>query len=126
MKLNPDCIRDVLLYAEENADPDNPWIVPKDGESVLPLFTAREVRYHVDQCVDAGYLEKGDEWITDEMEILNLTFAGHQALATIRNPVIHEKAMNEWLSKVQDGLVSASTAQFVSAAAGILKNALLS
>ena len=64
--------------------------------------------------------------LEDEMEILNLTFAGHQALATIRNPVIHEKAKNEWLSKVQDGLVSASAAQFVSVAAGILKNALLS
>lgn len=126
MKLNPDCIRDVLLYAEENADPDDPWIVPKDGESALPLFTAREVRYHVDQCVDAGYLEKDRDWIAGEIEISNLSFSGHQALAAIRNPVIREKAKNEWLSKVQDGLVSASVAQFVSAAAGILKNALLS
>ena len=123
MKLNPDCIRDVLLYAEDNADPDAPWIVPADGESALPLFTAREVRYHVDQCVDAGYLVKSSEWITDEIEISMLSFAGHMALESIRNPVVHEKAKNEWLSKVRDGLISASTAQFVSVAMGILQNA---
>ena len=126
MKLNPDCIRDVLLYAEENADPDNPWCVPVDGESALPLYTAREVRYHVDQCVNAGYLVKCRDWIAGEIEISNLSFSGHQALAAIQDPIIHEKAKSEWLSKVQDGLVSASVAQFVSAAAGILKNALLS
>ena len=126
MKLNPDCIRDVLLYAEGNADPDAPWIVPADGESALPLFTAREVRYHVDQCVDAGYLVKSSEWITDEIEISGLSFTGHMALEAIRNPAVHEKARCEWLSKVRDGLISASTAQFVSVAAGILKTALLS
>ena len=126
MKLNPDCIRDVLLYAEDCAEPDDPWVVPKDGESALPLFTAREVRYHVDQCVDAGYLVKDSDWIAGEIEISNLSFSGHQALAALRNPAIHERAKIEWLSKVQDGLVSATTAQFVSVAAGILKTVLLS
>ena len=126
MKLNPDCIRDVLLYAEDNADPDDPWIIPGSDDSPLPLFTAKEVRYHVNQCVDAGLLSKNPEWIDGSFEITDLTPSGHQALAAIRNPVIHERAKSEWLSKVQDGLVSASAAQFVSVAAGILKNALLS
>ena len=119
--LNPDCIRDVLLYAEYNASDDNPWIVPKDGESALPLFTAREVRYHVDQCVAAGYLVKGDEWITAEFEIEGLTPDGHFALESIRNPVVHTRAKREWLSKVRDGLISATVSQFVSVAWGILK-----
>ena len=123
MKLNPDCVRSVLLYAEDNADPDSPWCVSKSGESQLPLFTASEVWYHVRQCVNAGLLFQSANWIDDTLEISDLTPAGHQALAALRNPRVHEKARCEWLSKVRDGLISASTAQFVSVAMEILQSA---
>ena len=69
------------------------------------------------------YLNLTREWISEEIEITGLTFAGHHALEAIRNPAVHQKAKHEWLSKVRDGLISASTAQFVSLAMGILQNA---
>lgn len=125
MQLNPDCIRAVLLYAEENAETDAPWDVPIDGTSAIPEFSAREIRYHVDQCVAAAYLVPGEEWITGDLEILGLSPSGHQALSAIKNATIHKKAKHEWLSKVRDGLISASITQFVSLAAEISKNALL-
>ena len=126
MQLNPDCLRAVLLYAEAHAEFDSPWNVPIDGVSSISEFPAREIRHHVDQCVAAGYFIKGEEWITGDLEILGLSPSGHQAIATIRSPAIHEKAKGEWLSKVRDGLISASTSQFVALAAGILKSHLLS
>lgn len=114
MRLDPDCIREVLLLAEEKAEPDNPWVISDD---LRP-----ELRYHIRQCVSAGYLKLGAEWLDGSFEVVDLTFVGHQAIAAIRNPAIHASAKREWLSKLQSGLISASANQFVALAVGILQN----
>ena len=126
MQLNPDCVRDILIYAEEFADPDNPWVVSGEINLQVPLYPARESLAHVQMCINAGYLILGNDWIDGSKEINGLTFSGHQALSSIRNPSVHETTKQKWLSGILSGAVSSSISGFFSLAAEIARNALLS
>ncbi len=91
MKLNPDCVRAILLAVEETVDstqifeysitePKNPRLVKYDHNEIL---------YHFRQCSMAGLiigfqpLESGDSVIIEY-----LSPEGHQFLANIRQDTI--------------------------------------
>ena len=126
MRFDPDCFRDVLLAAEDLANgEDSPWMFPDSIPGTLAPYTLREVKYHVNQCINAGYLRKGAEYIDRSFEIIDVTSSGHSAIDAIRNPQAHERAKFDWLSKVKSGLVDAAAQAFVSVAVEIWKNACL-
>ena len=52
MRLNPDCIRDILLTVEANTDYSNDWDFDADCIKQKPLnrYTYDEVIYHIWQC----------------------------------------------------------------------------
>ncbi|QEY33725.1 DUF2513 domain-containing protein [Caproiciproducens galactitolivorans] len=86
MKLNPDCIRDILLAVEENTGYRKELQISR----ALPLpeqlqkYDFETVAYHAKQCIMAGLLVKGHPFLRVEIPIADLTPAGHDFLANIR------------------------------------------
>lgn len=124
LKLNIDCLIDVLFAAEERTGLHHYWDVHYESGEGLNTFTQQEVYYHVQQAVKAGLLESEAEFLDGTIEIADLTITGHLALNSVRNPVVRKKAKSEWLSKVLTGVVDASISGFFSLAAEIAKSAL--
>ena len=87
MKLNPDCVRDILITVE-SMDYGNVWTI-KHLSKCLPEYTEDELQYHCTKLHAAGYLDA----ITIKMlrapvqiaRIHDLTYEGHQFLADIRS-----------------------------------------
>lgn len=94
MKLNPDCVRDVLL-AVESADLDE-YISPKTLHNFLPLIIAMTVQL-------AG------QDIPIVKSIVRLTYRGHELAAKIRDPERWPK-LKKGLSSVRDYSISALSA----------------
>ena len=119
MKLNPDCVRDILLTAEENCDFLSPWDFHK-GDSIdrLNSYSHEEIAYHIRQCELSRLLEAveycdGGDWIT----ITDLTPDGHKFLADIRSDTVWKDVKEvsqkvgssslSSLSKIATGIISA-------------------
>lgn len=87
MKLNNDCIRDILVSVE-SLDFGESWIITDLSEK-LPDYTEDQLEYHCIQLVNAGFLEAsvytplGSP--TYIRQINDLTYQGHQFLADIRS-----------------------------------------
>ena len=125
MKLDVDCLIDVLFAVEANTGPFQYWDVHFESGEGLNAYTQREVYYHVQQAISAGLVQVEAEFIDGTIEISDLTMRGHAALSSVRNPAVRWKAKNEWLSRVLSGLVDASIAGFFGLAAEIAKTAIL-
>ncbi len=86
MKLNPDCIRDVLLYVEENTSlKKHVTITEQTSHDLLNKYTYDEISYHVRQCELSGYFERTTHDITGNCSISYLSPVGHQFLSNIRS-----------------------------------------
>lgn len=92
MKLNPDCIRDVLLYLEENLKLENGHkfseISLNQLEDALPQHKKDDIFYSVYNLVQIRFIEGRISDINDMKMffcgINNITWNGHQFLNTIR------------------------------------------
>ena len=87
MRLNPDCMRDVLLVAEENL-PLNGSLPMSDLLPLLPGYSKDEITYTCLKLNEANLLNifktpyPGGTFVNDIREI---TYNGHQFLESIRN-----------------------------------------
>lgn len=89
MKLNPDCVRDVLLYVEENTDlRKHVTITSNLSDKLLEKYSYEELSYHVRQCELSGYFERTTHDLAGNCSISYLSPAGHQFLANIRSDSI--------------------------------------
>ena len=87
MKLNPDCIRDILIYVEENTDLRNMiGISPVTLPEQLSSYEPNEVMYHIKQCELSGMFGEKVSWYHGgNCMIRYLSPAGHQFLSDIRS-----------------------------------------
>lgn len=100
MKLDPDCMRDVMLLAE--SAPYDRKLPLGDILDSLPKYSDDTVKYTVIKLEEAGFL---DVFITnfegkkDIISIDDVTYQGHQFLADIRDDGIWRaiKAVGEKL-----------------------------
>ncbi|RGY66673.1 DUF2513 domain-containing protein [Fusobacterium ulcerans] len=84
MKLNPDCIRDILLKLEETTDGRGEYMFDEsDLESLNLKYTPTELLYHLKQCLDSGFIQGRNRGSC--ISVRDLTPAGHAFLADIRN-----------------------------------------
>lgn len=93
MKLNPDCIRDILMAIEDVTEygtsfeysPDD-----KDHDKLLK-YSSKEVQYHIRQCELAGLIVDVIPAYGGELMIVgDLSPAGHEFLANTRKSAIWE------------------------------------
>lgn len=91
MKLNPDCIRDLLLVIEEAVAPFELWQYdgenPEDVETSLQSYTSDEILYHLNQMEKADLIET-DPCCGEIVLVIDLTPNGHEFLANIRENTI--------------------------------------
>ncbi|MED1303684.1 hypothetical protein BK704_28820 [[Bacillus thuringiensis] serovar konkukian] len=93
MKLNHDCVRDLLLTVE---DTEHGVSLPLDDlfqEERLRPYSNNDVVYTVQRLKEAGYLNVVDANTYDGYEafINHITWNGHQFLDNIRDKTVWEK-----------------------------------
>ncbi len=84
MKLNPDCIRAILLAVEEVCDMESYFSTVEDCSYIKGNFSREEIAYHVRQCDLAGLLYECSRDFSGNAMIADLSPAGHEFLANIR------------------------------------------
>ncbi len=86
MKLNPDCIRDILITIEDNTGFGKYMSYNLNSTYyLLQKYTFDEVRYHIDQCELSNLITKVNKFIDGSCLIQDLSPSGHQFLADIRS-----------------------------------------
>ena len=88
MKLNPDCIRDILLAVEAICDTGRYFDSRIDLDKILGNYSVEEIAYHARQCDMAGMFYKFKRGIDSGWEVADLTPKGHEFLANIRENTI--------------------------------------
>ena len=123
MKFDPECVRDILIAAEERTDGNSMiWMIPGPSEtSTVPGLSAYPYKiaiYHIRQCVQSGLIEIVASFIDGSFEIIDLTDHGHQLLAKLRLP----PAQRAWTNAKDSGLLASagSLVQWALEIAGML------
>ncbi|EGS9997873.1 DUF2513 domain-containing protein [Clostridium perfringens] len=91
MKLNPDCIRDILLTVEESTDFNHYLSYRFDSNSFekLSIYSHDEITYHIRQCDLSNLLYKVSYYDGgNSIDILDLSPKGHNFLADIRSDTV--------------------------------------
>lgn len=108
MKLDPDCVRDVLIAVEDNTSFGVTFSYPKqlDQAPTLSKYSDDVIKYHIMQCAHADFISIADASLTGYFEIIDLTPKGHEFLANIRSDNVwnHVKQLSV---KVGSGSISA-------------------
>ena len=104
MRLNPDCVRDVLLYIEENLvylEEENTskiqaisWGTAFQDEYLSDKYSIYDIKYTIQKLYEVHFIEcsiatsgrKG--WLS--CDITNLTWNGHEFLDTVRGKTVWE------------------------------------
>lgn len=117
MKLNPDCLRDILLKIESL--PGVNYEFRFDEETVaseFPNYTYDEILYHVRQCDLHGYLFNPRYTLDGPCSVRDLSPKGHEFLANIRSDNVWSKTKNvankigsysiDTLAKIATGVIT--------------------
>lgn len=108
MKLNHDCIRDLMLFAEENLNMKN-YIRCSSLE--LPPYNEDEIVYTAFKLIEAGYLEGNPLKFLNggrDATISSITWQGHEFLDNIRDDGVWKNTKEKLnkFSSVSIGIVS--------------------
>ena len=113
MKLNPDCIRAVMLELEKSWDMDTDdrgnlfmgEITLDQLCSSLPKFDKKDIFYSLYNLEQAGYLDLSILWadggIAYYCSVNHMTYAGHEFLESIRDSK-HWAAVKNGMSAVRN------------------------
>ena len=90
MKLNPDCIRDILLEVEETTSLEQGFAygpgVPETGR--LANYSFETLVYHLKQCDLNGYFVNMESYGMYSFDVAYLSPKGHAFLADIRSDTV--------------------------------------
>lgn len=120
MKLNPDCVRDILLYCEENcAMAQGVDFIPGNSITVDDrTYDWEELSYHLRQCDLSGYFYKATRDMYGEYFVLDISPSAHEFLANVRQQGnwIKVKSIAEKVGSTSLSALSSIAVQVVSAA----------
>lgn len=101
MKLNPDCIRDILIFCEDHLSLDSNLKLQiaglKDVCEALPDYPREEIAYTIKKLNEAGYVNAIINFSNNEiymLKIIELTYEGHEFIDTIRSKNVWDKVSN--------------------------------
>lgn len=123
MKLNPDCIRDILLECEEKCTALHGVKFCWDDGFTRGgrTYSGEETLYHLRQCELTGYFIKTSKDLNRNFFVLDLSPMGHEFLANIRSQENWEET-----KKVASSIGSASLSALSSIASGLITAAIKS
>ncbi|ALS03067.1 hypothetical protein ATZ33_17285 [Enterococcus silesiacus] len=86
MRLNPDCIRDILLTVEEICDPNHLFDYRSDSDNEhIKNYDENTLYYHFRQADLSGLLYKAGYDMAGNFYAYDLTPTGHQFINDIRS-----------------------------------------
>lgn len=108
MKLNLDCVRDILLCVEDNTgyrksasfvDVDrigkgsevlgcNPPKVWPYQQKLLETYSNEEILYHFQYCIGADMIETDGKFGSMQFIVYDLTPKGHETISNLRSPKV--------------------------------------
>lgn len=94
MKLNNECIRAILLTAEEECTNNSVWQFDENfhKNKYLEPFSNDEIFYHIKQCNLSGFFTTCHSYEIDTMFLISdLSPSGHAFLADIRSETVWNK-----------------------------------
>ena len=91
MRLNPDCIRDILLYVEKNTTYEYPFISAEDLISRLKQYDRDTINYHIKIVHEGNLIDTVNYRNNLPLDISSLSWKGHEYIDTIRDDRIWEK-----------------------------------
>lgn len=84
MKLNPECIRDILISFESIVDLSISFSIDrKNYHEICDKYSSNEFLYHLNQCIESGLLKGSNRG--SYILILDITPTGHDFLISIRD-----------------------------------------
>lgn len=93
MKLNFDCIRDILLLVEMNSTFDDEILINYEDSFIFSNYSNAETCYHIRQCEMSGLIV-GVNYFDDSIAIADLSPKGHEFLSNIRENTFWNKTKN--------------------------------
>lgn len=88
MRLNPDCIRDILFYIEDTTDYQLWTFFPRNPQEFdIKLkndYLPNEILYHLELCEEYGYIVTPNSQPMGGIQIKRLSVSGHEFLENIR------------------------------------------
>ena len=91
MKLNPDCIRDILLDVERMDCPRANYRYPADSRVLIERYSADVVAYHIQQCIYSGFFVNPKSYMRGSLCIQSLSPKGHEFISSIREDTVWNK-----------------------------------
>ncbi len=85
MRLNPDCIRDILLYVEENTDDEISSVSVDSLQENLTQYDKNTLFYHIRRMDSANLFDDVAYWDNEPQLISNLSWTGHEFIENVRN-----------------------------------------
>jgi len=116
MKLNYNCVRDLMLYIEDNLEYGYRLYV---NELKLGNYEQQTIVYSADKLYEAGYIEALKKKTIDsdlpQIEVKAITWEGHQFLDNIRDNKVWENTKNilSKFSSVSIGIISNVASQVI-------------
>ena len=120
MKLDIDCVREVLLYLENIET----YVTDDDGDITLkgsflgeiceaiPKYPKEQIFYTLSTLEDGGFLNMTTQWASNSVHfchVSSLTYEGHELLESVRDEN-HWSAIKSGLSAVRNYSLSAVAA----------------
>ncbi len=124
MKLNPDCLRDILLTMEETEFLES--LSQQELYNSLPKYSHDEIDYSVLKLNEAGFVRADIQKYLDgsiDIELLDITYNGHQFLSNIRSNNVWNN-VKEVSKKVGSNSIQAITQIATSIITEIIKSQL--
>ncbi|EOU2128083.1 DUF2513 domain-containing protein [Clostridium perfringens] len=91
MRLNPDCVRDILLFVEDNTDYEKDCVSSDELLSALSHYDRNTLFYHISK-MDSAELFDDVYYSDDEINLISsLSWLGHSYLDNIRDNSIWSK-----------------------------------
>lgn len=121
MKLNHECIRDLMLYLEKNLSYNNEITINDINELD---YMSEELLYTSERLIEAGYIKAHiQSYISDEFPTIYvqaITYSGHELLDNIRDNSVWNKIKNKI-----SGLASVSVPIINSVASTVISELIL-
>lgn len=134
MKLNCECIRDVLLALErfdflaENSfgEIDTEMMAIDELAEALPRYTAPELLYTLLRLEEGGYITASKKYADDALQyfcVTGITFDGHELLERLRPETVWAKSLSllkklgsfslDLLSSVSGSILTAEASRWI-------------
>lgn len=100
MKFNPDCVRDILLTAQDEIEPKKPLeLFGSSQYERLKDYTEKEIKFHVIECGNSKLLTYHEN-VIGEYFVDSITDKGRDFLAKIENDSSWKTVLSKGVSSI--------------------------